>query len=236
MSGELKEVLAELVLANHILANEGILDGFGHVSIRAPDDPEHYFLSRARAPELVEPDDLIRFTLDGEALCGRTDSFYSERVIHGEIYRARPDVMAVCHNHAEAILPFCVAGAALEPVFHLGAVIGETVPLWDSQDEFGDTSLLVTKPEEGKSLAHALGGGFVVLMRGHGATVAGRTLREVVFRSIYMAANAAIQWRAAALGDHRRLTASETRLAGDSNLRPFGIDRAWERWKYRASR
>lgn len=235
MSSELDEVLSELVLANRILAKEAILDGFGHVSVRAPDNADNYFLSRARAPELVEPADVVRFTLDGDALGGRTDSFYSERVIHGEIYRARPDVMAVCHNHAEAILPFCVAGAALEPVFHLGAVIGETVPLWDSQDEFGDTSLLVTRPEEGKSIARALDDGYVVLMRGHGATVAGRTLRELVFRCIYMAANAAIQWRAASLGGHRRLTAGETRLAGDANLRPFGIDRAWERWKMRAS-
>jgi HCOMODA/2-hydroxy-3-carboxy-muconic semialdehyde decarboxylase len=235
MSDKLEEALSELVLANHILANEGVLDGFGHVSMRAPDDPENYFLSRARAPELVEPGDLVQFTLDGDALGGRTDSFYSERVIHGEIYRARPDVMAVCHNHAEAILPYCVTGKPLRPVFHLGSVIGANVPLWDSQDDFGDTSLLVVKPEEGRSLARTLGENFVVLMRGHGATVAGRTLREAVFRSIYMAANAAIQLRAAALGDCRTLTPGEVRLAAESNLRPFGVDRAWERWKVRAS-
>jgi HCOMODA/2-hydroxy-3-carboxy-muconic semialdehyde decarboxylase len=143
--------------------------------------------------------------------------------------------MAVCHNHAEAILPYCVTGKPLRPVFHLGSVIGAKVPLWDSQDDFGDTSLLVVKPEEGRSLARTLGENFVVLMRGHGATVAGRTLREVVFRSIYMAANAAIQLRAAALGNCRTLTPGEVRLAAESNLRPFGVDRAWERWKVRAS-
>lgn len=236
MSQTVEDALSELVLANHILSNENVLDGFGHVSIRGPDDPKTYFLSRARAPELVERDDLIRFTLDSEPVTPTQASLYSERVIHGEIYKARPDVIAVCHNHAEAIMPFCISDTALQPVFHLGgAAIGEAVPVWDSRDEFGDTNLLVAKPEEGASLARTLGDRFVVLMRRHGATVAGRTLREAVFRCIYMAVNAEIQLKAAQLGPYQTLTPGEVRLISEFNLSPYGINRPWERWARRVT-
>ncbi|MEX2126652.1 MAG: class II aldolase/adducin family protein [Xanthobacteraceae bacterium] len=237
MSQSVEGALSELVQANHILANEGVLDGFGHVSMRAPDDPSNYFLSRARAPELVERDDLIRFTLDSAPVGTTKGDLYSERVIHGEIYKARPDVSAVCHNHADAVMPFCISETRLQPVFHLGgAAIGGEVPVWDSRDEFGDTNLLVAKPEEGHSLARTLGKSFVVLMRRHGATVAGRTLREVVFRCIYIATNAKIQMGAAQLGPYMTLSPGEIRLAAEFNIRPYSINRAWERWATRAER
>jgi HCOMODA/2-hydroxy-3-carboxy-muconic semialdehyde decarboxylase len=237
MSQSLDDALSELVLANHILANEGVLDGFGHVSIRAPDDPSNYFVSRARAPELVERDDLIRFTLDSKPVGSPKGDFYSERVIHGEIYKARPDVMSICHNHAEAVMPFCISEMPLQAVFHLGgAAIGENVPLWDSRDEFGDTNLLVAKPEEGQSLARALGQEFIVLMRRHGATVAGSTVREVAFRCIYMAANAKMQMGAAQLGPYQTLSPAEIRMTVEFNIRPYSINRAWERWVRRAAR
>ena len=232
----LKEGIAELVLANHVLANEDVLDGFGHISMRAPDDPATYCLSRARAPELVEEADIVRFTLDSEPLDDEKRSYYSERVIHGEIYKARPDVMAVCHHHAPAVMPFCIAEVPLRPVTHLGATIGATIPMWDSQDEFGDTNLLVAKPEEGRSLAKALGENFVVLMRRHGATVAGRSVREAVFRCIYLANNARTQLAAAQLGAYETLTPGEIAMAGEFNLRPYAVDRAWERWAMRAAR
>lgn len=232
----LKESIAELVVANRVLANEDILDGFGHISMRAPDDPKTYLLSRARAPELVEEADIVRFTLDSEPLEGEKRSYYSERVIHGEIYKARPDVMAVCHHHAPAVMPFCISNVALRPVTHLGATIGAMIPMWDSQDEFGDTNLLVAKPEEGASLARSLGDNFVVLMRRHGATVAGTTVRECVFRCIYLANNARTQHAAAQLGDYQTLTPGEIAQSGAFNLRPYSIDRAWERWVMRAAR
>jgi len=233
----IEPLLSELVLANHILAHENVLDGFGHVSLRAPDDPNTYFLSRARAPELVAREDLIRFTLASEPLGSPKEALYSERVLHGEIYRARPDVMAVCHHHAEAVMPFCISTkTVLRPVIHLGAVIGHPIPTWDSRDEFGDTNLLVTKPEEAQSLARALGNSFVVLMRRHGATVAGRTLRELVFRCMYLVANARTQLAAANLGEYETLSAGETRLSAEFNLRPYSIDRAWDRWARRAAR
>ena len=232
----LNESIAELVVANRVLANEDVLDGLGHISMRAPDDPATYLLSRACAPELVEEADIVRFTLDSDPLEGEKRSYYSERVIHGEIYKARPDVRAVCHHHAPSVMPLCIAKLSLRPVTHLGATIGAEIPTWDSQDEFGDTNLLVAKPEEGRSLALALGENFVVLMRRHGATVAGRSVRETVFRCIYLANNARTQLVAMQLGDYETLTPGEIAMSGEFNLRPYAVDRAWERWAMRAAR
>jgi HCOMODA/2-hydroxy-3-carboxy-muconic semialdehyde decarboxylase len=123
----------ELAVANRILAHEGVIDAFGHVSIRHPDDAGRYFLSRSRSPELVEPDDILEFDLDSQPVTPPSVQIYSERVIHGEIYRARPDVIAVCHHHAAAIMPFCISGDPIVPVFHLGAAMGAVAPFWDSR-------------------------------------------------------------------------------------------------------
>ena len=141
----LTDLIEELAIANRILANEGVLDAFGHVSVRHPADPSRYLLARSRSPLLVEPDDILEFTLDSEPVKPPTAQLYSERVIHGCIYQARSDVMAVCHHHAPAVMPFCIAGKPIVPVFHLGAAIGEQAPFWDQHDEFGDTNLLVVK-------------------------------------------------------------------------------------------
>ncbi len=226
-------LLMDLVRASRILVDQGVLDGFGHVSARNPAAADRFFLSRARAPELVEPGDILEFGLDSEPVARTDHRVFAERVIHGSIYRARPDVMAVCHHHAPSMLPFCVTGMPLVPAFHLGATMGANVPVWDSQDEFGDTSLLVTTHEQGQSLARALGGNWTVLMRRHGVTVAGRSVREVAFRSIYGARNAEILGRAMALGQVTPLTAGERELAGESNLKPLALDRAWEQWSRR---
>jgi HCOMODA/2-hydroxy-3-carboxy-muconic semialdehyde decarboxylase len=179
------ELRHEVAVANRILGHEGVIDAFGHVSLRHPERPDRYLLSRSRAPALVEPDDILEFTLNSEPVEPPTVQLYAERVIHGEIYKARPDVIAVCHHHSAAIMPFAISGEAMVPVFHLGAAMGPVVPFWDSRDDFGDTNLLVVKPEEGASLARALGKHSMVLMRRHGATVVGASLRELVFRSIY---------------------------------------------------
>jgi HCOMODA/2-hydroxy-3-carboxy-muconic semialdehyde decarboxylase len=226
----LDDIRHELARANRILAHEDVLDAFGHVSVRHPGDPGRYLLSRSRGPELVQPDDILEFTLDSEPVVPPTRRLYSERVIHGCIYQARPDVHAVVHHHAPSIMPFCIAGADIVPVFHLGATMGAKAPFWDSRDEFGDTSLLVVKPEEGRSLARALGSHAMVLMRRHGATVAGASLHEVVFRSIYSARNAEFQWRAHMLGAVGALTAGEAVLAAKHNLQPGPVERAWEYW------
>jgi ribulose-5-phosphate 4-epimerase/fuculose-1-phosphate aldolase len=229
----LDDVRRELARANRILAHEDVLDAFGHVSVRHPDDPRRYLLSRSRGPELVQPDDILEFTLDSAPVVPPTRRLYSERVIHGCIYQARPDVHAVVHHHAPSIMPFVIAGVDLVPVFHLGATMGAKAPFWDSRDEFGDTSLLVIKPEEGRSLARALGSHAMVLMRRHGATVVGDNLHQVVFRSIYSARNAEHQWRAHALGGVGPLTAGEASLAAGHNLQPGPVERAWEYWSGR---
>jgi len=224
----LTEIIEELALANRILGYEGVIDAFGHVSIRHPADPGRYLLSRSRSPALVEPGDILEYTLDSEPVNPPTPRPYSERVIHGCIYQARPDVIAVCHHHAPAVLPFCITGKPIMPVFHLGAAVGEETPFWDQHDEFGDTNLLVIKPEEGRSLARALGRHSVVLMRRHGATVVGEGLKELVLRSIFLCQNAIYQLQAQMLGTPQPLRPGEIRRANLFNPPRAGVDRAWE--------
>ncbi len=222
-----------LARANRMIANEGVLDAFGHVTMRHPADPGRYLMSYSRGPELVQAEDILEFTLDSQIVKPVEMRLYGERVIHGEIYKARPEVMAVCHHHAPSTLPFCISGMELKAVYHLGATLGAKVPFWDSRDDFGDTNLIVAKPEEGASLARALGANWIVLMRRHGATVAGTTLEELTFRTIYTARNAAMQIQAHGLGNVSPLTATETDLAGEYNLRPGPVARAWEYWSVR---
>src|SRR3989440_906919 len=216
-----------------MLANESVLDAFGHVSLRHPGDPERYLLPRSRSPQLIEPSDVLEFTLDSEPVKPATEKLFAERVIHGCIYQARPDVMAVVHHHAPAVLPFAIAGVPIVPVFHLGAAAGEHVPFWDQRDEFGDTNLLVVKPEEGRSLARALGSHAAVLMTHHGATVVGRDLPELVSRTIFMCRNAEYQLQAQMLGKVVPLSSGEARLAGSINAMPNVVGRTWEYWSMR---
>lgn len=237
MPDPLTEALRELALANRIVANEGVLDAFGHVSLRHPDNPNRFLLSRSRAPELVEPGDLIEYDLDSQPVREPGVGQYSERVIHGEIYKARPDVMSVCHHHAPAFMPLLATGTDYVPIFHLGAVGGIKPPFWDQHDEFGDTNMLVVKPEEGASLARALGQGFMVLMNRHGVTVAGTSVRDCVFRSIYSARNAEFQVRALSIGDNiASLSPGETELAGGISAKTTGLTRSWEYWAMRVIR
>jgi ribulose-5-phosphate 4-epimerase/fuculose-1-phosphate aldolase len=229
----LSGLIEELALANRILSHEGVIDAFGHVSVRHPGDPGRYLLSRSRSPLLVEPSDILEYTLDSEPAKPTAARLYSERVIHGCIYQARPDVMAVCHHHAPAVMPFCISGQPIMPVFHVGGTIGAEIPFWDQHDEFGDTNLLVVKPEEGRSLARALGPHSVVLMRRHGATVAGGGLRELVSRSIFLCQNADYQLRAHVLGTPQPLHPGEIKLAGEINLKTTAAERTWEYWTMR---
>ena len=158
---------------------------------------------------------------------------YAERVIHGEIYKARPDVHAVVHHHAPAMMPFCIAGVELVPVFHLGATIGRKVPFWDQHDDFGNTNLLVVKPEEGASLARTLGPHSLVLMNRHGATAVGGNVQELVFRAIYSCRNAEFQYQARMLGRVNPLWPGEVVEAGKINSLPTATGRTWEYWSMR---
>jgi ribulose-5-phosphate 4-epimerase/fuculose-1-phosphate aldolase len=231
----LNDAIAELALANRILANEGVLDAFGHVSVRHPRDPKRYLLPRSRSPLLIEPADILEYTLDSAPVKPPKVHLYAERVIHGCIYQSRADVMAVCHHHAPAIMPFAIAGVPIMPVFHLGAAMGEEAPFWDQYDEFGDTNLLVVKPEEGRSLARALGSHSVVMMNRHGATVVAGGLKELVSRSIFMCQNAEYQLRAQALSATAPLHPGETKLAGALSLMPTVVSRTWEYWSARVA-
>jgi HCOMODA/2-hydroxy-3-carboxy-muconic semialdehyde decarboxylase len=233
MPDRLHDLRYEVALASRILANEGVLDAFGHVSLRHPEDSNRYLLARARSPQLVEAADVFEFTLDSEPAKPCADKLFAERVIHGCIYAARTDVTAVCHHHAAAVLPFCVAGVPIVPVFHLGAAVGEDIPFWDQREEFGDTNLLVVKPEEGRSLARALGRHPAVLMTHHGATVVGGNPRELVSRAIFMCQNAQYQLQAHLLGKVVPLSSGETRLAGSINAMPNVVGRTWEYWTMR---
>ncbi len=234
MANTLKEARAELALANRMVANEGVIDAFGHVSMRHPDNPGRYLLSRSRAPELVTPEDFVEYDLDSQPRRDPGVGQYSERVIHGEIYKARPDVMSVCHHHCPAFMPLLATGTDYVPIFHLGAVGGIKPPYWDQHDEFGDTNMLVVKPEEGASLARALGSQWMVLMKRHGVTVAGTSVRDCVFRSIYSARNAEYQVRALTIGGTvASLSPGEAQLAGSISSKTTGLTRAWEYWSMR---
>ncbi len=156
---KLDHLIEELVTANRILAREGVVDSFGHVSVRHPDNPQRYLLSRSRAPDCIETDDIMEFTLDGTPVDPRGRAPYLERFIHGALYEARPDVMSVVHNHSESVIPFGVTGKKIKPIFHMGASIGHEVPVWDSHDRFGDTALLVENMDMGRDLAKRIGAG-----------------------------------------------------------------------------
>jgi ribulose-5-phosphate 4-epimerase/fuculose-1-phosphate aldolase len=229
------EVLEELVTANRILAREGVVDSFGHVSIRHPGNADRYLLSRARAPECIEADDFMEFTLEGAPIDARGRKAYAERFIHGAIYEARPEVRAVVHNHSPSVIPFGITGTPLRPVMHMCASMGTNVPTWDSRTRFGDTNLLVTDMDMARDLAAALGWRPVALMRGHGCVIAGSSLRDVVFNAVYLELNADLQMKASTLGDITFLSDGEVD-AILSTRRSFTYERAWERWCRRAGR
>jgi HCOMODA/2-hydroxy-3-carboxy-muconic semialdehyde decarboxylase len=237
---KLDHLIEELVTANRILAREGVVDSFGHISVRHPDDPRRYLLSRSRAPDCIETDDIMVFTLEGEPVDakdaqGGGRAPYLERFIHGALYEARPDVFSVVHNHSESVIPYGVTGRTIRPIFHMGASIGHDVPVWDSHDHFGDTALLVENMDMGRDLAKRMGAGATALMRGHGATVAGRNIRHAVYISVYLEVNARLQKQAMDMGEVKFLTAGEVDKVA-TRTGSYGINRAWENWCRRAGR
>ena len=191
-------------------------------------------LARSRSPELVEHGDLMEFALDGAPIDARGRTPYGERMIHGAIYEARADVNAVVHNHSYAVLPFTVGQRPLEPLIHMAAVIGAQVPVWDIRDEFGDTDMLVRNMEQGRSLAKLLGDHTCVLMRGHGAVVAARNVKEAVMVAFYLQVNAQVQLQALGLGEPTPLSAAEIALSSQTQFSPLALDRAWEYFCVRA--
>jgi ribulose-5-phosphate 4-epimerase/fuculose-1-phosphate aldolase len=225
-------LLEDMVVGSRILADFGVLDGFGHVSARHPSNPNHFLMSRSLAPALVTADDIMEFDLDGNAVDARGQTLFLERFIHAEIYRARPDVMSVVHTHSPGVIPFSVTKVPLQAMFHNPAFLAVGVPVWDIRKDFGETNMLVGNSAIGKSLAQALGDKPVVLMRGHGDVTVGPTVKMAVFRAYYTDVNAKLQSQAIALGGEINfLTPGEGEKADKTNFAV--IDRIWNLWKMR---
>ena len=227
-----------LVTANLIVAHEDVCDSYGHVSIRHPDNPDRYLLAYSRAPSLIEPEDIVTFELDGTPIDLGDRTPYSERAIHGAIYEQRPDVMSVVHNHSYQVVPYTVSTVQLQPIIHVSARIGDPPPTWDIKTKFGDsTTLLVTTMEQGRDMCETLGDGKVVLMRGHGATIAGYSLEDAVLTSIYLQVNAQIQTTAIGLGGGvEYLSEGEIDARRGADKEQAGFSRAWEHFSRRAGR
>ena len=222
-------LLDDLTAANRILYDQGVVDGFGHVSVRHPKDPTHFFMARSMAPALVTPADILEFDLQGEPLDAKGRAVYLERFIHSAIYKVRPDVQAIVHSHSPAVIPFGVTTVQLKPLYHMSSFLGTGVPVFDIHQSAGDTDMLIRTPQLGHALAVALGDKAVVLMRGHGSVAVGDSLVEGVFRAVYTEVNARLQAEALKLGPVTYLTPEEATLSMRINK---GIQaRAWELWK-----
>jgi len=223
------EVVDDLVAANRILVDRGVLDAYGHVSARDPDDHGRYFMSRSMAPALVTADDIIAFDLDSNPVRAGENRLFFERVIHGEIYKARPDVMAVVHNHSRSLIPFANSDTRLRPMVGNAAFLGEGAPVFDIRTVDDDGDLNVCTVPQAQGLARALGQHWVVLLRGHGAVAVGQSVRQCVRHAVIAETNARLQIEATILGPVHFLAESE--IAYARRAKPKDPDRAWRLWK-----
>jgi ribulose-5-phosphate 4-epimerase/fuculose-1-phosphate aldolase len=224
--------LAEkLAYANRILYDQGIVDGLRHISVRHDSVPDVFLLSCNRAPAMVMPSDIVCYDLDGEAVSQGAERPYLERFIHGEIYRARPDVVAVVHSHSPSVIPFGVTGNRLRPIFHMAGFLGSGSSHFEIRDAGGTTDMLIRNSELGRALAQSLGDCTCVLMRGHGSTVVGGSIEQAVYRAIYAEVNAKLQAQSLGMGDINYLTPEEADLAAAANDGQIG--RSWDLWKRR---
>jgi ribulose-5-phosphate 4-epimerase/fuculose-1-phosphate aldolase len=226
----LETLRQDLAAANRILAHYGVLDAYGHVSARHPTDAGQFLISRSRAPELVTPADLMLLDLDSNPVDGDVRQPYLERFIHGEIYRARPDVMAIVHSHAPAVIPFAASSVALRPIYHMAGFLGRGAPVFDIRSRFGPTDLLVRNHDHGRALAEILNDSDIALMRGHGYVAVGPSVPLAVYRAIYTQINASLQQQAIALGGTvTYLVPEEAELCVP--VQALTIMRPWELWK-----
>ena len=228
-----KQLIEDLVAGSRILADQGVLDAYGHISARSDKRPDRFLISRSRAPALVVAADLMELGMDSEPATGDKRKGFIERYIHGEIYRKRPDVMAVVHSHSPSVIPFGVTKTKLRPVYHMGSFLWAGAPVWDIRKVREENDVLVRDRPLGEALAGALGKCNCVLMRGHGFTVIGSTVPEAVYRAIYTEMNARLQIQAEQLeGPIEFLSDEEGRRSTVSNAST--IERPWELWKKKA--
>ncbi len=226
---------AELATANRILFDQGVVDGFGHVSLRDPRDPGRFLLARSMAPGLVTPKDIMLFDFDGVPIDPRGRATYLERFIHGSIYKARPDVTSVVHSHSPSIIPFGITPQKLRPVYHMSGFLGDNVPVFEIRQVAGDaTNMLIDSVKLGDALARTLGGAIVALMRGHGSVTVGPSLRHAVFRAVYAETNAKLQSEAIRLGPVTYLSSGEAKSTRESHDKT--LNRPYELWARRVAK
>jgi HCOMODA/2-hydroxy-3-carboxy-muconic semialdehyde decarboxylase len=225
------QILEDLVAAYRVLAEYRVIDAYGHVSMRSPDNPQRYFIARSLAPEVVQVEDLMEYDLDSRPLDERGRESVRERFIHGEVYKARPEVMAVVHNHSPSVIPFSVANVPMRPIFHMAAFVGEGVPNFEIRDVEKGTDLLVKTPQLGAALARTLGKHPASLMRGHGAVVVGENIARAVGRSVYLEQSAQLQMQAMLLSS--KLTfLDEAEVKASVPVQDY--KRAWPVWREKA--
>jgi HCOMODA/2-hydroxy-3-carboxy-muconic semialdehyde decarboxylase len=221
----------DLVAAYRILAEHGVIDAYGHVSLRSPDNPQRYFIARSLAPEIVQVEDIMEYDLDSRPLDERGRESVRERFIHGEIYKSRPEVMAVVHNHSPSVIPFSVTGVPMRPIYHMASFIGDGVPNFEIRDVEKGTDLLVKTPKLGQALARTLGKSAACLMRGHGAAVVGENIARAVGRSIYLEQSARLQMQAMALSQNITYL-DEGEVKASVPVQDY--KRAWPMWREKA--
>lgn len=224
-------LVEKLAVANRILFDQGVVDGFGHISVRHDKSPGHFLLSCNRAPGLVRPEDILSYDMNGDLAVPSDKRSYLERFIHSEIYRVRPDVVSVVHSHSPSVIPFGVTGQRLRPVFHMSGFLGSGSSLFEIRDAGGNTDMLIRDSGLGKALAQSLGQHSCVLMRGHGSTTVAPSIELAVYRAIYAEVNAKLQLQAAALGPINFLTEEEAALAAATT--EGQVVRAWDLWRGR---
>lgn len=235
MTAASSSLIEEVVTANHILYNEGVVDGFGHATARHDRHPDRFLIARSMAPGLVSADDIMECDLEGTPLDPAGRRTYVERFIHSAIYKARPDVMAVVHSHSPSIVPFSLSSARLRPICHMCGFLGFDTPVFEIRDLFGKgTDLLIRSQAMGEALAKTLGGAAVALMRGHGSVTVGASIKQVVYRAIYAEVNAKLQADAMRLGEINFLTTEEA--AATAAMNDEHLDRPWQLWKLAAQR
>jgi HCOMODA/2-hydroxy-3-carboxy-muconic semialdehyde decarboxylase len=228
-------LIEDLVAANRIVYDQGVVDGFGHVSARHDKSPEHFLLARSMAPGLVTAADIMEFDRDGSAIEPKGRAVYLERFIHSEIYKTHPEIKAIVHSHSPAVIPFGVTSVQLRPIFHLSSFLSGGVPVFEIREAGGSaTDMLIRTPELGAALARTLGAAPVALMRGHGDVVVASSIQEVVFRAIYTEVNARLEAEALRLGQGQVVFLNDEEAAAATKTNAGVLVRAWDLWKARA--